>query len=281
MNSVSTRRTYALIIAAVALIIYLKRKALQRAFFKGRSSNGCKNCYCVPKNAKLEPRETMDKLAGSVKMYKRHLFIAAEGLSTDWSKKMENETVFKTWQKLLKVYPGWKTTAFDIKDSRCIPFPGIDIQVGDLLLFPENLHFRVTEEKRQEFVEALGDSEKLEAFGEPEILPGRAVFVCGHNTRDNRCGIFGTQAYEVCKEILPDNGALFLCSHIGGHVFAPNILISSRKEKVIDYFGLVPRDAIPTILHSKTVPLKYWRGRQGLKKEEVKRMVQNKEVIPM
>jgi len=280
MDCAYSRETCAVFVAAVVAVLLVKREGLLKGLFGDRSCSGCNNCYCVPKNTKIEPRATLEQLAGTVKLYKRHLFVAAEGLSNDWAKKLENEKNVKLWQKALKDQ-GFKVTAFDIKDSRCIPFPGIETEVGDLLLFPENQHFRVKEESREEFVEALlGDSEKLQSFESTE-LPGRAVFVCGHNNRDNRCGIFGTQAYEDCKEILPDNGALFLCSHIGGHVYAPNILISARKEKVIDYFGLVPRNEIPKILHSKTVPLKYWRGRQGLEKDQVKEMVAKKEVIPM
>merc|ERR1719192_407942 len=280
MNCVSSKETCAFFVVAVVVLISIKREGILKALFGDRSCKGCKNCYCVPENTKLEPRAKLEEVSGTVKLYKRHLFVAAEGLSTDWAKKLENEKNVKLWQKNLKD-KGFKVTAFDIKDTRCIKFPGIEIEEGDLLLFPENKHFRIAEESRKEFVEALtGDGDKLQSFESTE-LPGRAVFVCGHNERDNRCGIFGTQAYEDCKAILPDNGALFLCSHIGGHVYAPNILISGRNEKVIDFFGLVPRDEIPTILHSKTVPLKYWRGRQGLKKDQVKEMVSNKEVIPM
>jgi len=280
MDCAGSRETCAFFVAAVVILISIKREGILKALFGDRSCSGCKNCYCVPQNTKIEPRATLEELAGTVKHYKRHLFVAAEGSSRNWAKKLQNEENVKQWQKQLKD-KGFKVTAFDIKDSRCIPFPGIETEVGDLLLFPENLHFRIGEESREEFVDALlGESDKLQSF-KPSELPGRAVFVCGHNERDNRCGIFGTQAYEDCKEILPDNGALFLCSHIGGHVYAPNILISGRKQKVIDYFGLVPRNEIPTILHSKTVPIKYWRGRQGLKKDQVKEMVSKKEVIPM
>lgn len=70
------------------------------------------------------------------------------------------------------------------------------------------------------------------------------VFVCSHSARDKRCGYCGAVLVdlirrEVC-ETLGEGGEkqvmVYPCSHVGGHIYAGNVLTYSRRGGVC--FGL-------------------------------------------
>ncbi|KAF7313893.1 Altered inheritance of mitochondria protein 32 [Mycena chlorophos] len=114
------------------------------------------------------------------------------------------------------------------------------------------------------------------------------IYVCTHGARDCRCGDTGGAVLRALREELdartrkePNGKAsrvvLGEVGHVGGHVFAANILVFPHGE----WFGrLTPADIpeiLDTILASRARPLnvtdapldpKFWRGRMGLHKEE-------------
>merc|ERR1712176_890579 len=102
-----------------------------------------------------EPRKTLAELAGTVKPYDRHLFVASTNRAFDWDPKLANEPRIKQFQKLGNQIKGTKVTAFDAMDKRCLQYEGIQIQPGDVLMFPDNLHFRVPEDKIEDFMGGL------------------------------------------------------------------------------------------------------------------------------
>ncbi|CCW65221.1 unnamed protein product [Phytomonas sp. EM1] len=94
------------------------------------------------------------------------------------------------------------------------------------------------------------------------------IFVCAHGLRDARCGYCGPvlvdlfqQAVETMKQ--GERVHVHACSHVGGHVYAANVLVFSRFGGV--FYGLfTPADiepllesfchdtgAIPASLHSR------------------------------
>jgi hypothetical protein len=71
----------------------------------------------------------------------------------------------------------------------------------------------------------------------------RFVFVCSHRVRDARCGYCGPVLVEaIRKEVAAKLGGggnvhVFACSHVGGHVYAGNVLVYSKHGGVC--FGCV------------------------------------------
>jgi len=77
---------------------------------------------------------------------------------------------------------------------------------------------------------------------------GTVLFVCGHGTRDERCGRKGE---PIVKQLRSMGQRAFICSHIGGHAFAGNVISlpsaawyskvedSNAKELISGQFGSV------------------------------------------
>ena len=195
---------------------------------------------------------------------------------------------------------------------------------GDLLLFPAGLRLRgVGEANASSVVEALGTaapalaanasadataalSAALSALG--VVLTHLArdegvrahVFACTHLLRDGRCGHRGTQLVHLFRQraasgavaVGASDGALTHvasrgCSHVGGHVFAGNLVVFAPHniaatvtdnnaaaaddaiagELVGDWYGLVS-EAVAHEIYDKHLlqgsPLgSVWRGRCG------------------
>ena len=55
------------------------------------------------------------------------------------------------------------------------------------------------------------------------------VLICGHGSRDTRCGILGPLLQAEFRRILPqcgfDDAEVELVSHVGGHKFAGNVIV--------------------------------------------------------
>ena len=60
------------------------------------------------------------------------------------------------------------------------------------------------------------------------------VFICGHNSRDVRCGVLGPILQEEfrrhCRSEVTDI-SVDLCSHVGGHAFAGNVIIYMPRNQ--------------------------------------------------
>jgi hypothetical protein len=90
----------------------------------------------------------------------------------------------------------------------------------------------------ESFVDEVLVAGKEWALGTPEPLSGFHVFICGHGSRDKRCGTCGpplkeTFSEELSKLGLKDQVFVRLCSHIGGHKYAGNVIIFGHSENGI------------------------------------------------
>ena len=114
---------------------------------------------------------------------------------------------------------------------------------GSVTLFPEGKLYsslRDYEGVYHDFVRMLLLPEDLRV-DPPGRLPFRdhsseekiTILICGHNSRDSRCGIMGpllrdefkAQSKKSVNERSEWEPAVSLISHIGGHAFAGNIII--------------------------------------------------------
>lgn len=90
---------------------------------------------------------------------------------------------------------------------------------------------------------AVGPGESLESFfdgvcagvvdGPVETDP--VVLICGHAKRDVRCGVVGPMVLNEFERV--SDACVGLCSHVGGHVYAGNVLVC-RPQRV-DWYGMV------------------------------------------
>ena len=72
----------------------------------------------------------------------------------------------------------------------------------------------------------LDTEEKIESLCKSRISENlfstnEVYLVCGHGNRDLRCG---NRGFPIVKELRKQNRQAFICSHLGGHRFAGNVL---------------------------------------------------------
>jgi hypothetical protein len=93
--------------------------------------------------------------------------------------------------------------------------------------------------------------------GEPVVGP--LVLVCAHGRRDACCARLGPPLFEALALHLPRE-QLWQSSHLGGHRFAPNVLVLPHGIQL----GRLPLDRVPEVVdllaHGR-IPLDLYRGR--------------------
>ena len=93
--------------------------------------------------------------------------------------------------------------------------------------------------------------------GDPLALP--VVLVCGHGRRDACCARLGRPLFEsISHHFAPDQ--LWQSSHLGGHRFAPNVLVLPHGVQL----GRLPVERaveVAGLLSDGRIPLDLYRGR--------------------
>lgn len=146
---------------------------------------------------------------------------------------------------------------------------------GNVLVFPENRVYSVSENAVGEFMREVlrpdGDVSKVVSVPNR----GRVILICGHAQRDIRCGIAAPVLKSEFEDILRQTGLLYspanpdgvrvgIVSHIGGHVYAGNVIYFDEDGLSIWYGRCEARhvDGIirETILEKKVIK-DLFRGR--------------------
>jgi hypothetical protein len=92
-----------------------------------------------------------------------------------------------------------------------------------------------------------------------ELVSGPIVLVCGHGRRDACCARLGLPLFDaMTKHIPPDR--LWQASHLGGHRFAPNVLVLPYGIQ-LGRISLERASEVVELLASQRVPLDLYRGR--------------------
>lgn len=166
----------------------------------------------------------------------------------------------------------------------CEGHDGTETSNGDVLIFPDMVRYRrLTHFDVDTFVEEVlvKDGEWLP--GTPETLKGSYVFVCSHGSRDRRCGVCGPPLVARFKEEIESHGlhgkvSVSPCSHVGGHMYAGNVIIFGSKidgDVTGHWYGYVTPDDVPLLLEQhigkgEIIDL-LWRGQMGLTEDEQKK----------
>lgn len=82
------------------------------------------------------------------------------------------------------------------------------------------------------------------------------IFICAHHSRDERCGYCGAVLVDLFRSALVERlgeeqarrVSVYPCSHVGGHVYAGNVIVYSRHGGVC--FGLFKPNDIPTVVNA-------------------------------
>lgn len=95
--------------------------------------------------------------------------------------------------------------------------------------------------------------------GAGEPVAGPIVLVCAHGRRDACCARLGPPLYESLRaQLAPEH--LWQCSHLGGHRFAPNVLVLPYGVQL----GRIPVERaaeVVGLLADRRIPLDLYRGR--------------------
>ena len=207
-------------------------------------------------------------LPGSFAPLTMHVFLATEVPAAQWTKNSENIPGFAALSEKMKGADATRVTAFyrEGADTMSLVFT-----LDPALNMVKALQFS-------------GGTPGDIPWESPGVLTvdrseDRFIFVCAHRQKDGRCGYCGPILVEhLRQEITKAAGAtaplqVFPCNHIGGHVYAGNVLVISKHQAVC--FGCVKPADVPTVVRfalghkDAEVPgelASRVRGRMGTKK---------------
>jgi leucyl-tRNA synthetase len=217
----------------------------------------CTSCdnSCIPEDV-ASSIDYAKPLAGSVKPYHKHiLFCTGSNSHNTWPQSVEkqDESVPQALSARIKeVLPKSERCVLTActKSSEGCNDP--DLKQMDLLVFPDAVRVSdVTTDNISEFVSKFvwtsddnSDKENSTKDAENKVCDGLSVsnlpegkhyiFICGHVSRDKRCGVLGPMLQVAFrKELkalnLEDQVEVHLCSHVGGHAYAGNVIMYPGK----------------------------------------------------
>ncbi|KAJ3356994.1 hypothetical protein HDU83_009164 [Entophlyctis luteolus] len=118
------------------------------------------------------------------------------------------------------------------------------VERTEVFFFPEFKTVRgVSSDEVSKIVEDWVATKSFEASAE-DIEYDAMIFVCTHKKRDKRCGVTGPLLMDEFNNVihelgLADKVACIGISHIGGHKFAGNLIVYSRKFPQGVWYGRV------------------------------------------
>ncbi|EGV64382.1 hypothetical protein CANTEDRAFT_114174 [Yamadazyma tenuis ATCC 10573] len=77
----------------------------------------------------------------------------------------------------------------------------------------------------QKPVPTVPHSAKVDSDSEPSPIDSSVFLVCGHNTRDERCGILAPPIVEELQKVGKETDIFGYITHVGGHAYAGNMII--------------------------------------------------------
>lgn len=168
--------------------------------------------------------------------------------NTSWPKKVESFDVMRSLSKV-----GRGNGNMIVLSSLSPRDPSLINKEAGFLIFPDakelyiNLQTLSSENDNsfKELFKLINENKKLTTnkYFNVSQVKKITVLICGHEQRDKRCGIMGKLIHDefinVLKhENLTNNIDLGYVSHVGGHVYAGNVVILKPDGTVI-WYGLV------------------------------------------
>ncbi|CAI2166900.1 12158_t:CDS:2 [Funneliformis geosporum] len=173
------------------------------------------------------------------------------------------------WNKIIELDSGNLSAEFDRQNSTLSFLTFLSFWGNDVLIFPDNLIVRnVTTGKAKEFYDRFLSNKKLDdketlktGFAVENISYKSVILICGHKTRDIRCGIAGPILKNEFEKVLKEKRMdlvstgnkgvpVYLSSHVGGHQFAGNVIVYRDGHGI--WYGRVTPCHVPMIIE-KTI----------------------------
>lgn len=175
------------------------------------------------------------KLPGSFESLLHHVFVSTSVEPTQWDKTCGNVPHYEATRKAMKALPQATATAY---------FDASAPQPSALLFkyMVDSASVSITQYSGGDWSATDGVVKPWDAKG--VVAADRSeetfVFVCSHRNRDDRCGYCGPMLVDLLRKAVADTMAserrelvhVLPCSHIGGHVYAGNVLVYSQKGGV-------------------------------------------------
>ncbi|RNF23959.1 sucraseferredoxin-like family protein [Trypanosoma conorhini] len=167
-----------------------------------------------------------EKLPGSM-AFTEHVFFATDMPAREWDAKTGNVPGYAALEKAVTSSGGKKLTVYYRPGpDACILRFKYEELLSSLLITQYSC---ITEgELPWESKGAVCCDRSNELF----------VFVCSHRSRDHRCGYCGAVLVELLRQSIKakrgehESIHVYPCSHVGGHVYAGNVLLYSKHGGV-------------------------------------------------
>ena len=213
-----------------------------------------------------ELQNAEESLAGSVKLYRRHLVVLTD--DADWPARIEQGgglpgALLAAVARHPDRLAGTKITAADGNTA---------VRGHDVLLFPDMVRYcAVGAHDPDADVRAIVDDHLLGGSTSPALisapLTGRHLLVCVHAARDQRCGDQGPPLAEAVVRAAEARGfgdlTVHRSSHVGGHRFAGCLIAYPAG----DWYGMLTSELAPRFvdqcLARNRMLAEHWRGRLG------------------
>lgn len=114
-------------------------------------------------------------------------------------------------------------------------------------------------------IDNYDELEQIESVTDDLPISNEIIYlVCTHGSRDICCSREGLPTWQRLDQL--SNGRAWQTTHLGGHRFAPNVLVLPSERS----YGRVYKDEADTFfdeIENNKVPFKYLRGNASLPKE--------------
>jgi len=149
------------------------------------------------------------------------------------------------------------------------------IRDGDVLIFPDYVKISAKADGGLAALKSVlskrRDPSVARCLEDVEDLDSGFLLVCSHTKRDERCGHCGPRLVEAFLTKGVANAAnmqVLKCSHVGGHIYAGNVIAySGRGTKEGDdghWYGYVTPAEAALVASGSAARGRLWRGRMGL-----------------
>ncbi|ODV83207.1 hypothetical protein CANARDRAFT_177851 [[Candida] arabinofermentans NRRL YB-2248] len=257
---------------------------------------GCTYCEIpkLPTDKQLNTKP--NKLKNSKAYLYKHVFVfSGDSNYIDWPSRFEmaptytkNDIIMeiqKYKKKVLSSYHPIMVSMTSLQDTNTNTNGTGDVSL--LGVYPDGIAVEVPHDKIEEFMKAFltpetKDSTSLRNQFRTHPLQKDLILTCGHLKRDIRCGVLAPLINKEFEKILEskqllsidnssnsmivnDNGDdnnsnnvnLGYVSHVGGHVYAGNVLICKKNGDVIWYGHCLPKHVQgivdETVLNNKII----------------------------
>lgn len=222
---------------------------------------GCTYCEMpqLPPKYQIDHDRTLD--GSIVRIYKQVLVLNGDPDHNEWPRRFEmSPGVISDLTALRKKYTDGFHPSMVNMTSLVEP---ADAGSDRLAVYPDGLEVVVPRDRRKEFVQAFMDGpgegneaelkKSLRQSFQTSQIDKDLVLICGHTIRDMRCGaiapLIKQEFTRVLAKEMPEVPVGFI-SHVGGHIFAGNVLIFKKNGDVIWYGRVEPSHVQGIVEHT-------------------------------